>query len=104
MELDGLSEKEMEGCTAYCKAKATMRQFFKFNSFRPGQLAALLPVLHGRDVLAKMATGAGKSLCFFLIPLATSPSAVGLIISPLNALMDQQVVLYSQVLNCKCNT
>ena len=91
-QLDGLSEREMEGCAAYCKAKAALRKFFRFDSFRPGQLAAMLPVLHGKDVFAKMATGAGKSLCFLLIPLAVSPSAVGVIISPLNALMDQQVL------------
>lgn len=88
----GQSERELEGCAAYCKAKAALRQFFGFDSFRPGQLAAVLPVLHGKDVFVKMATGAGKSLCFLLIPLAVSPSAVGVVISPLNALMDQQVV------------
>ena len=69
--------------------------YFKFDSFRSGQLAALLPILHGRDVFARMATGAGKSLCFFLVPLATSPSAVGVVISPLNSLMDQQVATLS---------
>ena len=86
-----LCEREWEGCAAYRKAKVALAQFFKFSSFRPGQLAVLLPVLHGRDVLAKMATGAGKSLCFFMVPLATDPCALGVIISPLNALMDQQV-------------
>ena len=44
--------REMENCVAYCKAKTALTQYFKFDSFRPGQLAALLPVLHGRDVLA----------------------------------------------------
>ena len=48
-------------------------------------------MLHGRDILAKMAMGAGNSLCFFLAPLAASPFAVGVVISPLNALMNQQV-------------
>ena len=91
-ELNGQSEREMESCAAYYKAKTALVKFFRFNSFRPGQLAALLPVLHGKDVFTKMATGAGKSLCFLLVPLAVSPSAVGVVISPLNALMDQQVV------------
>ena len=85
--------REMENCVAYCKAKTALTQYFKFDSFHPGQLAALLPVLHGRDVLAKMATGAGKSLCFYLVPLSVDTSAVGVVISPLNALMDQQVIL-----------
>ena len=76
----------MEGCAAYCKAKVALRQYFGFESFRPGQLA----VLHGKDVFAIIATGAGKSLCFLLIPLAVSTSTIGVVISPLNAL---QVVL-----------
>ena len=38
----------------------------------------------------RMATGAGKSLCILLAPLALSDSAVGIVISPLNGLMDQQ--------------
>ena len=50
-----------------------------------------LPLLHGRDVFVHMATGAGKSLCMFLGPLAINESAIGMIISPLNGLMEQQV-------------
>lgn len=88
----GQSERELEGCASYCKGKAALSQFFVFDSFCPGQLAAVLPILHGKDVFVKMATGTGKSLCFLLIPLAVSPSAVGGVISPLNSLMDQQVV------------
>ena len=80
---------------AHDKAKVPLGHFFKYNSFRPGQLAALLPVLHGKDVFVRMATGAGKSLCFYLVPLAASTSAVGVVISPLNALMDQQVICWS---------
>ena len=56
------------------------------------QMDVLLPLVHGRDAFVRMATGAGKSLCMFLAPLAIGPeSAIGVIISPLNALMDQQV-------------
>ena len=33
IQLDGLSEREKEGCAAYCKAKAALRQFFRFDSF-----------------------------------------------------------------------
>ena len=47
--------------------------------------------LHGKDVLVRMATVAGKSLTMFLVPLYHSPKAVGLIVSPLNSLMDEQV-------------
>ena len=52
-----------------------------------------MPILHGNDVFVRMATGAGKSLCMFLAPLSVSEHAMGVIISPLNGLMDQQVQL-----------
>ena len=89
---------ELDGCPAYTRLQTVLTDCFKYSSFRPGQLAAVIPVLHGRDVIAKMATGAGKSLCFFLVPLARSRTAIGVIISPLNALMDQQVLM--QILVC----
>lgn len=42
-----------------------------------------------------MHTGGGKTLCMFLPPLAMGPMAMGLMISPLVALIDQQVsILY----------
>ena len=88
-----LDERELGACPAYLQLKTTLQNVFNHDSFRPGQLDAVLPVLHGRDVLCKMATGAGKSLCFFLVPLAAGRSSTGVIISPLNALMEQQVCL-----------
>ena len=51
----------------------------------------MLPMMHCRDVFARMATGAGKSLCMFLPPLAWSDTACGVVISPLNGLIEQQV-------------
>ena len=51
----------------------------------------LLPVLHGHDVFVRMRTGGGKSICMFLPPLAISNTAVGIIVSPLVSLMEQQV-------------
>lgn len=70
-----------------------MATYFGFDDFRTGQLEAILPALHGRDVVVQMAIGAGKSLCMFTVLLAYSNDAVGVIISPLNALMDKQVSL-----------
>ena len=55
--------REMENCVAYCKAKTALTQYYKFDSFRPGQLAALLPVLHGRDVLALSITSNTLHIC-----------------------------------------
>ena len=79
--------------------EAALQKYFKFKSFWPGQLDALLPLVHGRDVFVRMATGAGKSLCLFLAPLAIGNSAIGVVISPLNALMDQQVQIIHQYNN-----
>ena len=50
-----------------------------------------MPALHGKDVFVRMGTGSGKTLCMFLVPLAASNVATGLIISPLIGLMEQQV-------------
>lgn len=78
-------------CLSRKKLEDALLKYFKHTTFRPGQLEALLPVMHGKDVFVRMATGAGKSLCMFLAPLAVSESAVGVVISPLNCLMEQQV-------------
>ena len=78
-------------CPAQSKLKSSMRRYFGFSSFQPGQLETMLPLMHGEDVFARMATGAGKSLCMFLPPLALSDSACGVVISPLVGLIEQQV-------------
>ena len=78
-------------CPAYANSERVLREVFKHENFRPGQLEVIIPALHKKDVIAKMATGSGKSLCFFIVPLATSSHSVGVIISPLKGLMDQQV-------------
>ena len=48
-----------------------MQSYFHHNNFRPGQLEAMLPIMHGKDVLVKMPTGGGKTMCMFVPPLAT---------------------------------
>ena len=75
------------------KLHETLQKYWHHGTFRDGQLEALMPILHGNDVFVRMATGAGKSLCMFLAPLSVSERAMGVIISPLNGLMDQQVQL-----------
>lgn len=71
-----------------------LKTYFKFVCFRPGQLDAVLPPLHGRDVFVRLPTGGGKSLCMFIVALAHEPDKLGVVISPLISLMDEQV-LYS---------
>ena len=78
-------------CDATAKLAAALQKYFKFDNFRPGQREALLPLMHKKDVFLCMETGAWKSLCMFLASLALSDVAVGLVISPLHGLMEQQV-------------
>ena len=80
-------------CVALRKVNTALQSVFRHHSFRPGQLESFLPALHGRDVFVRMATGAGKSLAMFLVPLSYSDRTVGVIISPLNSLMDEQINL-----------
>src|SRR5258708_27657279 len=67
----------------------TLKRACGFAAFRPGQEAVVRDVLAGRDVLALMPTGGGKSLCYQL-PALLQPG-VSLVVSPLIALMQDQV-------------
>ncbi len=62
---------------------------FGLSSFRPGQREVIETVLAGKDCLCVMPTGGGKSLCFQLPAVARA--GVTLVISPLIALMKDQV-------------
>lgn len=80
-------------CAARERLQEALVLYFQHVEFRPGQLESTLPALHGKDVFVRMATGSGKSLCMFLVPLSHSSTAMGVIISPLKALMEQQVIM-----------
>jgi ATP-dependent DNA helicase RecQ len=68
---------------------ALLKQYFGYDSFRPLQREIMEMTLAGRDVLAILPTGAGKSLCFQLPALARD--GLTLVVSPLIALMKDQV-------------
>jgi ATP-dependent DNA helicase RecQ len=68
---------------------AVLHQVFGFREFRPGQREVIDAVLAGRDCIAVMPTGAGKSLTYQL-PARILPGTV-LVISPLISLMKDQV-------------
>ena len=51
----------------------------------------MLPALHGKDVFVRIPTGGGKSLCMYIVALSHEPHKVGVIVSPLIGLMDEQV-------------
>ena len=71
------------------KIRRTMREVFGLERLRPGQEEVIRSVIAGRDTLAIMPTGAGKSLCYQLPALHLPGTTV--IVSPLISLMKDQV-------------
>jgi ATP-dependent DNA helicase RecQ len=71
------------------QTKDLLKSVFGFDAFRPGQEEVVSAILAGRDVLAIMPTGGGKSLCYQLPALRNEGLTV--VISPLIALMRDQV-------------
>jgi ATP-dependent DNA helicase RecQ len=70
-------------------AHRALRATFGFEAFRPGQDEIVAAILDGRDVLAVMPTGSGKSLCYQLPALLRD--GLTIVVSPLIALMRNQV-------------
>lgn len=66
-----------------------LHRWFGYRTFRPGQKEIITQVLNGRDVLAVIATGGGKSLCYQIPALIRE--GTGIVLSPLIALMKDQV-------------
>jgi ATP-dependent DNA helicase RecQ len=69
--------------------KAVLEEVFGYSDFRPGQAEVIEAVLEGRDCIAVMPTGAGKSLTYQL-PARMLEGTV-LVVSPLISLMKDQV-------------
>src|ERR1700686_3243610 len=70
-------------------AQDRLHTVFGFEAFRPGQAEIVTAILDGRDVLAVMPTGSGKSLCYQLPALIRDGLTV--VVSPLIARMRNQV-------------
>jgi ATP-dependent DNA helicase RecQ len=71
------------------EVRQALRNVFGFESFRPGQEAAVSAALADRDALVVMPTGSGKSLCYQLPALIRRD--LTLVVSPLVSLMQDQV-------------
>ncbi|XP_047082781.1 ATP-dependent DNA helicase Q-like 3 isoform X1 [Lolium rigidum] len=66
-----------------------LKQYFGYSEFRGRQLEAIEAVLSGRDCFCLMPTGGGKSMCYQIPALVKA--GIVLVISPLIALMENQV-------------
>ena len=71
------------------RAQEILKQVFGWDDFRPVQKDVVFSVLDGKDTLALMPTGGGKSLCYQVPGLVKD--GVCLVVSPLIALMKDQV-------------
>ncbi|MDZ7611731.1 MAG: RecQ family ATP-dependent DNA helicase [Candidatus Moranbacteria bacterium] len=66
-----------------------LNKYFNFKKFKPGQKEIVQAVLSGKDTVALMPTGGGKSLCYQLPAILSDKLSI--VISPLIALMRDQV-------------
>lgn len=71
------------------QARLALEMHFGYKDFRPGQQGVVQALLAGRDALAVMPTGAGKSVCYQIPGVVMS--GLALVISPLVSLMGDQV-------------
>ncbi|MCG2793321.1 MAG: RecQ family ATP-dependent DNA helicase [Weeksellaceae bacterium] len=80
-----LSSKESQNTLIH----KTLKQFWGFDDFRASQQRIILSVINGKDTLALLPTGGGKSLCYQLPAIILEGTC--LVISPLLALMRDQL-------------
>src|SRR5713226_8518705 len=74
----------------------TLRHYWGYDAFRPGQEAVVRSIAAGRDACVVMPTGGGKSLCYQL-PAVLDARRTAVVISPLIALMQDQVAQLEQI-------
>lgn len=91
----GYAEKPQRQAATMKQALEVLRNIFGYDEFRDNQATIIDKLLQGNDVLALMPTGGGKSLCY-QIPAICQPGT-GIIISPLIALMQDQVEALKQL-------
>ena len=88
------ARKVMDSAGYLDRAQQVLADVFGFRQFRSHQADIIATVIAGGDVLALMPTGGGKSLCY-QIPALVRPGT-GIVVSPLIALMQDQVEALTQ--------
>ncbi len=83
------------GGAGLAQAQAVLERVFGYKSFRSHQQAIVETLIGGGDALVLMPTGGGKSLCY-QVPALVRPGT-GVVVSPLIALMQDQVDALKQV-------
>ena len=84
----------MDSAGSLDRARQVLADVFGFRDFRSHQADIIATVISGGDALALMPTGGGKSLCY-QIPALVRPGT-GIVVSPLIALMQDQVEALTQ--------
>ncbi|MDA0303188.1 MAG: RecQ family ATP-dependent DNA helicase [Bacteroidetes bacterium] len=79
----------MQSTPLLSSAARLLKEYWGYDAFRPEQIAPIISLCEGKDALAIMSTGAGKSICFQVPGLHRG--GLCLVISPLIALMIDQV-------------